>query len=209
MMRLCLLLVLLALVTAGAGRASAQQPGAAPGGAPPPGSGPIDYTGFVRVVDGDTIDIYLGGTQVLVGLIGADSPEGNTPCGREAAALLRMLTRGGVLLDEDPGLTFDGRGRRLYYARTRDGRAIALELVTAGVARADGTGAESAQLAAAEADARAAGRGCLWRGPQAAAAPAPPGAAPVPRPVAAVTAVPGDFVQDTVIAGLTEPTAFI
>jgi glucose/arabinose dehydrogenase len=211
-MRFRLLAVVLGLVLpSSAGSAVAQQPRAHPGGAPPPDSGPIDYPGFVRVVDGDSVEIRLGGTQVLVGLIGVDTPAGNTACGREAAAVLRALTRDGVRLEEESGLLFDTQGRRLYYAVTRDGRSIALALVSAGVARAVPQGRESAQLAAAEDEARAAQRGCLWREPRPmAAAPLPsPAAAPVPGPIAAATVVPGDFTQDTVTAGLIGPTSFI
>ena len=102
------------LVMAGLPPAMAQQPPAAPpGGAPPAGRGPYEVMGFVRVWDGDTIDVRINGTRVLVGLIGIDAPMGNTPCGREAAARLRALVRGGVRLEEDPALTFDARGRRL------------------------------------------------------------------------------------------------
>jgi hypothetical protein len=67
-----------------------------PGGAPPPGSGPVDVSSFVRVIDGDTIEAYLGGTRAGIGLIGVDAPMGNTACGRDAAAL-RTLVQGGQL----------------------------------------------------------------------------------------------------------------
>jgi endonuclease YncB( thermonuclease family) len=55
-----------------------------PGGAPPAGSGPVDVPGFVRVIDGDTIEFYLDGSRagngslVGVGLIGVEAPQGNT-----------------------------------------------------------------------------------------------------------------------------------
>src|SRR3712207_1734721 len=128
---------------------------------------------------------------------------GNTPCGREAAAHLRMLVRGGVRLEEDPTLTFDARGRRMYYAFTRDGRPLAPELVTAGVAQALAAGRESAQLRQAEAAARMARRGCVWGGPLTTTA--------APRTAAATTAsstAVGGFAQDVLVSGLTNPTNF-
>src|SRR4051794_12007318 len=75
-----------------------------PGGAPPPGSGPVDLRGFLRVADGDTFEAYINGQQVLVGVAGIEAPQANTDCGKQAVAQLRTLLRGGVHLDEDPQL---------------------------------------------------------------------------------------------------------
>jgi glucose/arabinose dehydrogenase/endonuclease YncB( thermonuclease family) len=148
-----------------------------PGGAPPAGSGAVEASGFIRVIDGDTIETWIDGKRVGIGLIGTSAPMGNTDCGRVAAALLRTLVtgaggigRGPLRLDEDLAFTFDARGRRMYYASNRDGRSIAEELVRAGVARAEGSGRERNRLGELESEARAAGRGCLWGGQQGAGA---------------------------------------
>ena len=198
--------------------AGAQRVG--PGGAPPVGSGPVDVTGFVRVIDGDTIEAYIGGKRAGIGLIGLDAPMGNTACGRDAAAALRGLVRGGLRLEEDPGSAFDALGRRMYYGTTRDGKSIAEEQVKAGVAQAGGEGRERDTLAAAEATARAAGRGCLWRGQRTTGADGPSlmamnlgGAEPTGAPTVARlaplgAALPSGFSEAVVAAGLTSPTAF-
>ncbi|RPJ85399.1 MAG: hypothetical protein EHM13_01160 [Acidobacteria bacterium] len=132
--------------------------------APPPGSGSFEFTGPVRVIDGDTLDVYLSGRRVGVGLIGIDAPPGNTACGQQALDALRRLTAAGLRLDEDPELVFDARHRRMYYAVSREGVSLARELVSAGVARANGRGREQSELALAEAQARQAGAGCVWGG---------------------------------------------
>ena len=63
----------------------------------------------------------------------------------------------------DPNYDFDAIGRRLYYAFTADGVSIDETLVREGLGRAVRTEAvEGSVLQAAEADAAAAGRGCLW-----------------------------------------------
>jgi endonuclease YncB( thermonuclease family) len=77
-----------------------------------------------------------------------------------------------VLLMSDPNYDVDAIGRRLYYAFTPDGVSIDETLVREGLARAVRTeAAEGSTLEAAEAEASAAGRGCVWGG--ASTAPAP------------------------------------
>src|SRR5690349_17450350 len=73
------------------------------GGAPPEGSGSIDWTGFIRVIDGDTVEILLNGNRVGVAIAGIKAPEVNTPCGVQAATYLRSLLGFGVHLDEVRG----------------------------------------------------------------------------------------------------------
>lgn len=116
--------------------------------------------GPIRVIDGDTIEIQDGGTRAGIGLIGVRAPRGNTACGRLAAARLAELTSRGIRLFDDPGLTRDERKRRMYYATTVDGQSIAVALIRAGLAHADGRGRERDALAAAERDAVSAERGC-------------------------------------------------
>ena len=107
----------------------AQAPTVPPGGAPPPKSGGIQVRGYIRVIDGDTVETYVKGNQVGIGLLGIDAPEVNTPCGRIAAdALQALLGYSGPLLDEDIDNAFDKRKRRLYriVLQTRD---LSLEMV--------------------------------------------------------------------------------
>lgn len=167
---------------------------------------------FARVIDGDTLEAWIGTQRVGVGLIGITAPQGNTNCGQEAAGLLWQLTDGGLRLEEDAQLVFDARNRRTYYADTPDGRSIGAQLVQAGVARADGQGQERDQLAAAEAEARAAQRGCLWRPGVSTqsglpATTNPPSAAAGATPPAAASLPPG-FSQEVIARGLDTPTAF-
>jgi endonuclease YncB( thermonuclease family) len=132
--------------------------------APPPGSGPIDFRGFVRVIDGDSFEVYINGHQTGIGLIGITVPMGNTACGKAAANYMRTLIgRTGVRLEEDLSLPFDARKRRMYYVKLPDGRSIAVEMARAGFARPTGQGIETSEIAAAHADAGASARGCVAR----------------------------------------------
>jgi endonuclease YncB( thermonuclease family) len=132
----------------------------------PPGRtrGPVDYTGPVRVIDGDSVEVYPDGNQVGVGFIGIQAPPGNTDCGKAATAALQQLVKGGLYLAEDPDLVFDARLRRLYYPIARDNRKIPQQLVTAGLAHSTHQGKDKDELDADEADASAHGRGCLHGG---------------------------------------------
>ena len=200
-----------------------------PGGAPPPGSGNIDHQGFVRVIEGDTVEIRIGGSLVGIGFTGVQAPMGNTDCGKQAANALRSLVAQGMYAEADADETFDDRGRRMYYAYTRGRDSIGLQLVRNGVARATGRGKEAGLLIAAENRARAERLGCLWGGvgqnsieftpedvlasEQKSAEPnqsvglkiAEPAAATV-QPAAAAAAA--GFVIETVASGLVQPTAF-
>ncbi|HEY3061387.1 MAG TPA: PQQ-dependent sugar dehydrogenase, partial [Chloroflexota bacterium] len=147
-----------------------------------------------------------------IGLVGVSAPMANTNCGRAATGLMWGLTKGGLHLEDEPGLTFDERGRRLYHATTRDGRLLAEELTKAGVARAEGRGIHQATVAAGQSEASQVSRGCLWQAGQGASI---DNQAPVMRtalasinaaPLAAT--LPSGFAEDIVAGGLTEPTAF-
>ena len=134
-----------------------------PGGAPPPGSGTVEIEGFVRGIDGDTMELDYQGSKAGVGVIGIEAPQANTACGLEAANQLQAMVMNGVRLEEDRAIAFDNeRGLRMYYAVTPDGRSVAEELVKAGVARATGEGREIDRLTNLETEARNAKRGCLW-----------------------------------------------
>ncbi|HEY8598318.1 MAG TPA: PQQ-dependent sugar dehydrogenase, partial [Thermomicrobiales bacterium] len=183
-------------------------PRTGPSGAPPPGSGDVEIDDFVRVIDGNTVEVTIGGGKVGVGLLGIDAPLYNTDCGREAIDLLNALVADGMRLVEDPekSLAVNDRTLRMYHGFTKDGRSIAKELIRAGRGRANGQGRDARTLGQDEGDARGNGRGCLWGG---GGDPAPahrPGREP--ELVAAATALPPGFNQQVVAGGLNLPTAF-
>jgi micrococcal nuclease len=136
---------------------------------PPAGAG----TGVVvHLVDGDTLDVELAGRRERVRLIGVDTPESVHPnkpvqCyGVEASAFLSALVPEGteVRLERD-AVARDRFDRLLAYVyRADDDLLVNLELVRQGYADAVTYGDNEAlypTFAAAEAEARAGGRG-LW-----------------------------------------------
>ncbi len=140
----------------------------APGGpSPDAGNGVVD-----RVIDGDTVDVRIGGETERVRLIGVDTPESVAPerpvqCfGAEASAQTKALLPEGtaVRLERDE-VSRDRFGRLLAYIyRVDDGLLVNLALVEGGYADAVTFGDNEALygvLSAAEATARADGIG-LW-----------------------------------------------
>ena len=125
-----------------------------------------------RVVDGDTIDVLVGGRQETVRLIGIDAPESVAPTrpvqcfGKEASLHLEAVLPEGteITLVRDVE-TRDAYQRLLgYVVRSRDGLFVNLELVVAGYAAAlnyPPNDHYASVIARAEADAVAADRG-LW-----------------------------------------------
>lgn len=112
----------IALVPAACGDSGAAPPGASDGSpgtgsaapAPPPGAparptGPTQDATLVRVVDGDTIRVIVGGVEERVRYIGIDTPELNTSSAAtpdpyaEAAteANARLLAGGRLVLEKD------------------------------------------------------------------------------------------------------------
>ena len=118
---------------------------------------------FVRVIDGDTVEVRTQSGRLGIGLIGIRAPRGNSECGRVATRALWQLSAAGLIFEEDADGIPHEKYRRLYYAYTADGRSVAEHLVLAGLVRADGRGRERAALAAAENEARSLRRGCLWQ----------------------------------------------
>jgi micrococcal nuclease len=128
----------------------------------------------VRVVDGDTAILRIGGDDRRVRLLGVDAPESATPdrpveCfGPEsAAAARRLMPRGAaVRVATDPSQGAEDRFGRLLGEVTvaGDDATVNVALVRLGAAevfRGDGRGRLQPALRAAEREARAAGRG-LW-----------------------------------------------
>ena len=132
------------------------------------GSGPATggertFIGTVTGVwSGDTLVVRVGQRDQPVRLLGIDAPEADQAFAALARSRTAELTLGGrvtvIPIREDP------RGRTVGVVRLPDGRDLGLELVAAGLARWDRSGAPDARgLEAVEAEARAAGRG-MWRG---------------------------------------------
>ena len=128
----------------------------------------------VRVVDGDTIAVSIGGRERSVRLLGIDTPETHRPgtpieCGGpEASASMRRLAPpgSGVTLEPDPTQDRQDRyGRLLAYVRLPDGRLAEDAQLAAGWATvyvfAGRPVARDGEFRRAQARARAARRG-VW-----------------------------------------------
>jgi micrococcal nuclease len=124
-----------------------------------------------RIVDGDTIDVDIGGRQERVRLIGIDTPETKdedapVECyGPEATALTSLLVPPGTAVrlerDAEPR---DDYGRLLAYVHRTDGLFVNLELARQGAATVLSIRPNTAYaglIAAAVDEARRARRG-LW-----------------------------------------------
>ena len=121
---------LAALVALVGCRSTGPAPAASPGGAV-----------VERVVDGDTVDVDIGGRNERVRLIGIDTPETKdedspVECyGPEATALTELLVPPGtpVRLERDVEARYD-YGRLLAYVHRTDGLFVNLELARQGAA---------------------------------------------------------------------------
>jgi endonuclease YncB( thermonuclease family) len=115
----------------------------------------------VRIRDGDSLVILAGGTPVEVRLHGVDAPEQGQAYGRRAKSFTGNLSFGRQVELEPRGK--DAYGRTLAAVILPDGRSLNRELVAAGLAWHYRQYSDDADLAAGEAEARAARRG-LWAG---------------------------------------------
>lgn len=116
----------------------------------------------VEIIDGDTLDVRSAQTELRIRLFGVDTPERGEACFREATERLAALAGTEVQLLPDERLT-DSFGRELRYVYSTDGTLIDEQLVTEGLGLAwteDGQFRD--RIIAAEEDARAEKRGCLW-----------------------------------------------
>ena len=114
-----------------------------PAASPQPGPTPERTTARVmRVVDGDTIEVEIGGREYRLRYIGIDAPETvkeNTPVewmGPEASAANAALVKGKVVYLEKDVSETDRYGRLLRYVYLADGTFVNGELVRQGYAQA-------------------------------------------------------------------------
>ena len=147
-------------------------------GSPAAHADPVATTATVlKVVDGDTVDIVddVRG-RLRIRLLGIDTPETKKPgytvgCwGPEASEFAKSTLLGQrVAFSTDPGQdTYDRYGRTLAYLDKADGWDYSIEAARAGAAHSyvyhGNPSARAPEIAAAEQDAKAAGRG-LWGPP--------------------------------------------
>lgn len=107
-------------------------------------SAPTDRAEVIRVVDGDTIDVEIGGREERVRLLGIDTPEVHVPDGEspdcfgaEASAYTaQLLGEGAAVRLERDVVGRDDYGRLLAYVyRIEDGTMVNEALVRQGYAR--------------------------------------------------------------------------
>ena len=116
----------------------------------------------LRVIDGDTIDVLVGGREERVRYYGVDTPERGERCYDEASERNEALVGEAVLLlpdarERDP---FD---RLLRYIFTEGGVSVEARLIAEGLGTAwREDGAYRDELVALEAETRTADAGCLW-----------------------------------------------
>jgi len=147
-------------------------PGAAPTVAPTadqpvtpnlqPDRSRLEPADVIDVIDGDTIDVRLDGEEERVRYYGVDTTERGEDCFSEASDRNEQLAGDSVLLLPD-ARERDRFGRLLRYVFDAQGRSIDAQLIAEGLGHAwreDGFYRD--QLLALEAQAEAAGVGCLW-----------------------------------------------
>ena len=135
--------------------------------APPRGPGPFIITGPVRVIEADTLEVYIRGARVGVRIAGINVPQGNTPCGREASAALQEMLSSGAVLDEERRLPLldEKQHLRLFRVTTPSGLPVAAELARAGFAAANpghSDAVDFVEIVGNQKDAQSTKRGCLW-----------------------------------------------
>jgi endonuclease YncB( thermonuclease family) len=112
-----------------------------------------------RIIDGDTLDTNAG----RVRLFGVDTPERGEQCFDQATRALKELAGETIRVEVGPRLR-DPNGRLLYYVYTESGNSLDEILISEGLALAwTRDGQHRNFLNELEANARAAGAGCLWR----------------------------------------------
>jgi len=165
----------LQLLTTGGGTASTATPGPldsptpllqTPTPTPPPFIHPnpqsLEQATVENVIDGDTIDVLIGGERQRVRYYGIDAPEEGDNCYDEATERNRELLGTTVRLEAD-ARNEDKYGRLLRYVFTNDGTSVDAALVSEGLAKAwREDGRYLARLTTLEIYAHEHGIGCLW-----------------------------------------------
>jgi endonuclease YncB( thermonuclease family) len=118
----------------------------------------------VKIIDGDTLDVTIGGRPERVRIFGIDTAERGEMCFAEASDRLRSLAGAEVRLLPD-ARERDRNGRLLRYVYTPAGTSVDAVMIAEGLAHAwTRDGALRDPLVALEASANVDGRGCLWGG---------------------------------------------
>ena len=127
-----------------------------------PDPGRLQQAQVVKIVDGDTIDVLIGGHQERVRYYGIDTPERGQPCFQEATDRNKQLVAQAVLLLPD-ARERDRYGRLLRYVFDERGASIDERLIAEGFAHAwRQDGAYKEQMISLEGQAHSAAVGCLW-----------------------------------------------
>ena len=79
----------------------------------------------VRIIDGDTIEVNIYGSNYKVRYIGIDTPEVGQPCSAEATAANRVLVEDKTVYLEKDVSEIDKYGRLLRYVYVGDTMANA------------------------------------------------------------------------------------
>lgn len=122
----------------------------------------LQHADVVRVIDGDTIDVRVDGTEERVRYYGVDTPERGDGCFSEATDRNEELVGDAVLLLAD-ARERDRYGRLLRYVFDTQGRSIDGQLIAEGLAHAwrqDGFYRD--QLIEVERIVSVGDVGCLW-----------------------------------------------
>jgi len=165
----------LQLLTTDGGTASTPTPGPldsptpllqTPTPTPPPFIHPnpqsLEQATVENVIDGDTIDVLIGGERQRVRYYGIDAPEEGEECYEEATERNRQLLGTTVRLEPD-ARNEDKYARLLRYVFTNDGTSVDAALVSEGLAKAwREDGRYLARLTTLEIYAHEHGIGCLW-----------------------------------------------
>ena len=122
----------------------------------------LEEAEVLDVIDGDTIDVRVGGRRERIRYFGVDTPERGDRCYNEATERNEALAGDTVRLLPDVRER-DPNDRLLRYVFTEEGASVEARLIAEGLGaawRADG--AYRDELVALETAARAADAGCLW-----------------------------------------------
>jgi endonuclease YncB( thermonuclease family) len=89
----------------------------------------------IRIVDGDTIEVFLRGNSETVRYVGIDTPERGQPGYRAAKEANRALVGGKTVRLQQDTTDRDAFGRLLRYVFLEDGTLVNAKLVQAGMAQ--------------------------------------------------------------------------